>query len=71
MFGVNADLSPLLVAFVGLLCGSTVGAVYGFATGLLVDLLLLQTLGLSSLIFTLRRLLRRAPARAARPAGRR
>ena len=53
MFGVNADLSPLLVAFVGLLCGSTVGAVYGFATGLLVDLLLLQTLGLSSLIFTL------------------
>jgi rod shape-determining protein MreD len=53
VFGVNADLSPLLVAFVGLLCGSTVGAVYGFATGLLVDLLLLQTLGLSSLIFTL------------------
>jgi rod shape-determining protein MreD len=52
VFGVNADLSPLLVAFVGLLCGSTVGAVYGFATGLLVDLLLLQTLGLSSLIFT-------------------
>ena len=38
MFGVNADLSPLLVAFVGLLCGSTIGAVYGFAVGLLVDL---------------------------------
>jgi rod shape-determining protein MreD len=53
VFAVNADLSPLLVAFVGLLCGSTVGAVYGFSTGLLVDLLLLQTLGLSSLIFTL------------------
>ncbi len=53
VFGINADLSPLLVAFVGLLCGSTTGAVYGFATGLLVDLLLLQTLGLSSLIFTL------------------
>ncbi|HUH80790.1 MAG TPA: rod shape-determining protein MreD, partial [Solirubrobacteraceae bacterium] len=53
VLGVNADLSPLLVAFVGLLCGSTVGATYGFATGLLVDLLLLQTLGLSSLIFTL------------------
>ncbi len=53
VFGVNADLSPLLVAFVGLLCGSTIGAVYGFATGLLIDLLLLQTLGLSSLIFTL------------------
>ena len=53
IFGVNADLSPLLVAFVGLLCGSTIGAAYGFAIGLLIDLLLLQTLGLSSLIFTL------------------
>ena len=45
VFGVNADLSPLLVAFVGLLCGSTVGAACGFAVGLLVDLALLQTLG--------------------------
>jgi rod shape-determining protein MreD len=53
VFGVNADLSPLLVAFVGLLCGSTLGAASGFAVGLLVDLALLQTLGLSSLIFTL------------------
>ena len=53
MFGVNADLSPLLVAFVGLLCGSTLGAATGFAVGLLVDLALLQTLGLTSLVFTL------------------
>jgi rod shape-determining protein MreD len=53
VFGVNADLTPLLVAFVGLLCGSTVGATCGFAVGLLVDLALLQTLGLTSLIFTL------------------
>jgi rod shape-determining protein MreD len=53
VFGVNADLSPLLVAFVGLLCGSMLGAVAGFAVGLLVDLTLLQTLGLTSLIFTL------------------
>ncbi len=53
VFGVNVDLSPLLVAFVGLLCGSTIGAVNGFAIGLLVDLALLQTLGVSSLIFTL------------------
>ena len=53
VFGVNADLSPLLVAFVGLLCGSTLGAASGFAVGLLVDLALLQTLGLTSLIFTL------------------
>jgi rod shape-determining protein MreD len=53
VFGVNVDLSPLLVAFIGLLCGSTIGAVSGFAVGLLVDLALLQTLGVTSLIFTL------------------
>jgi rod shape-determining protein MreD len=53
VFGVNVDLSPLLVAFVGLLCGSTLGAVVGFAVGLLVDLALVQTLGLTSLVFTL------------------
>jgi rod shape-determining protein MreD len=52
VFGVSVDLSPLLVAFVGLLCGSTLGALTGFAVGLLVDLLLVQTLGLSSLVFT-------------------
>jgi rod shape-determining protein MreD len=52
VFGVNVDLSPLLVAFVGLLCGSMLGAVTGFAVGLLVDLALVQTLGVSSLLFT-------------------
>ena len=53
VFGVNVDLSPLLVAFVGLMCGSTFGALTGFAVGLLVDVALFQTLGVSSLIFTL------------------
>jgi rod shape-determining protein MreD len=53
VFGVNVDLSPLLVAFVGLLCGSTIGAMTGFAVGLLVDLTLVQTLGVTSFIFTL------------------
>lgn len=53
VFGVNADLTPLLVAFIGLLCGSMLGAVGGFAVGLLVDLALLQTLGLTSLVFTM------------------
>ncbi len=52
VFGVTIDLSPLVVAFIGLLCGSTIGAVAGFAMGLLVDLTLVQTLGLTSLIFT-------------------
>lgn len=53
VFGVNVDLSPLLVAFAGLLCGSVIGAATGFAVGLLVDLALLQTLGVTSLVFTL------------------
>jgi rod shape-determining protein MreD len=53
VFGVDADLCSLLVAFVGLTCGSSVGAACGFAVGLLVDLALLQTLGLTSLILTL------------------
>lgn len=53
VFGVNADLTILLVGFVGLMCGSTIGAASGFAVGMIVDLALLQTLGLTSLIFTL------------------
>ena len=53
VFGVTVDLSPLVVAFVGLLCGSTIGAATGFVVGLLVDLALVQTLGVTSLIFTL------------------
>jgi rod shape-determining protein MreD len=52
VLGVVVDLSPLVVAFVGLLCGSTIGAATGFGIGLLVDLTLVQTLGLTSLIFT-------------------
>ena len=52
VFGVTIDVSPLAVAFVGLLCGSTLGAVTGFAVGLLVDLMLVQTLGVTSLVFT-------------------
>jgi rod shape-determining protein MreD len=53
VFGVRVDITPLVVVFVGYLCGSTVGAVTGFGVGLMVDLTLLQTLGLTSLIFTL------------------
>jgi rod shape-determining protein MreD len=52
IFGVPADLSPLLVASVGFLCGSIPGAVFGFSLGLFVDTVLLQTLGVSSLVFT-------------------
>lgn len=53
IFGVNIELAPLLAAFVGLLCGSIPGAVAGFGIGLLVDLALVQTLGITSLLLTL------------------
>lgn len=53
ILGVNIELTPLLAAFVGLLCGSTPGAIAGFGIGLLLDLSLVQTLGINSLLFTL------------------
>ena len=51
IFGVSADLSPLVVMSVGLLAGSVTGALMGFGMGLLVDLMLVQTLGVTSLLY--------------------
>jgi rod shape-determining protein MreD len=51
IFGVTADLGPLVVMSVGLLCGSLPGAIFGFATGLFVDTALYQTLGVTSLLY--------------------
>lgn len=51
VFGVSVDLAPLVVASVGLLAGSLPGAVFGFAVGLFVDLALVQTLGVTSLLY--------------------
>jgi rod shape-determining protein MreD len=51
VFGTNADLTPLIVAAVGLLCGALPGAMFGFAVGLFVDAALVQTMGLSSLVY--------------------
>lgn len=51
IFGVSADLSPLVVVSVGLLAGSLPGAMMGFGTGLLVDTVLVQTLGVTSLLY--------------------
>ncbi len=51
IFGISADLTPLMVMSVGLLAGSMTGAVMGFATGLLVDTVLVQTLGITSLLY--------------------
>jgi rod shape-determining protein MreD len=50
VFGVSIDLTPLLVASVGLLAGSLPGAIFGFAVGLFVDNALVQDLGVSSLL---------------------
>jgi rod shape-determining protein MreD len=51
IFGVSADITPLVVMSVGLLCGSVTGAVAGFGIGLLIDLVLVQTLGVTSLLY--------------------
>jgi rod shape-determining protein MreD len=51
IFGVSADLSPLVVMSVGLLAGSITGALVGFGMGLFVDLVLVQTLGVTSLLY--------------------
>jgi rod shape-determining protein MreD len=51
IFGISADITPLMVMSVGLLAGSLTGAVMGFATGLLVDTMLVQTLGITSLLY--------------------
>jgi rod shape-determining protein MreD len=51
IFGVSADVTPLVVMSVGLLCGSLTGAIFGFFTGLLIDLVLVQTIGVTSLLY--------------------
>jgi rod shape-determining protein MreD len=52
LFGVQADLTPLMVASVGFLCGSVPGACFGFGVGLFMDTASLQTLGVESFVFT-------------------
>jgi rod shape-determining protein MreD len=51
IFGVAADITPLVVMSIGLLCGSLTGAVTGFFIGLMVDTVLVQTLGVTSLLY--------------------
>lgn len=51
--GGAPDLLLIVVVSVGLLRGSIPGAAYGFAAGLVVDLLTLETLGITSLVLTL------------------
>src|ERR1700761_3332426 len=51
LFGVTADVTPLVVMSIGLLAGSMAGAIAGFAIGLFVDLVMFQTVGVTSLLF--------------------
>ena len=51
--GGAADLLLVVVVALGMLRGSVPGAVYGFFGGLVLDLLTLNTLGLTSLVLTL------------------
>jgi rod shape-determining protein MreD len=51
LFGATPDIAPLVVVSVGLLAGPLAGAVTGFGIGLLTDLALLQTFGVSSLVY--------------------
>ena len=50
LFGATADLTPLAVAAVGLMCGSITGALFGFFVGLFFDAALVQTMGLTSFV---------------------
>lgn len=51
--GGAPDLLLVVVVCLGLLRGSVPGAIFGFAGGLVVDLLTLDTLGVTSLVLTL------------------
>jgi len=51
--GGTPDLLLVVVVSLGLLRGSVAGAVLGFVGGLVVDLLTLETLGVTSLVLTL------------------
>jgi rod shape-determining protein MreD len=50
LLGAAPDLLAVVIVSLGLLGGGVIGAVCGFAAGLLLDSVLLQTLGVSSLV---------------------
>lgn len=50
LFHVSPDVLPALVVVLGLLGGTMTGAIAGFSIGLLVDCLLVETLGATSLV---------------------
>jgi rod shape-determining protein MreD len=50
LFRTSPDILPAVVVSLGLLGGSLAGAVTGFSVGLLVDCLLVETLGATSMV---------------------
>lgn len=50
LLGATPDVVGVVIVSLGLLGGGVIGAVCGFATGLLLDSVLLQTLGVSSIV---------------------
>ena len=50
IFGTEPNIVAVVIAAIGLLGGAVAGAVVGFCAGLLMDVALLETLGVSSLI---------------------
>jgi rod shape-determining protein MreD len=52
ILGGTIDFVPLFVAAVAIYAGSISGAIVGFSTGLLLDLAIGQTLGMTSLVLT-------------------
>jgi rod shape-determining protein MreD len=52
ILGGNIDLIPLVVGAISLYAGAIPGAIAGFCTGLLVDLLIGQHLGATALVLT-------------------
>jgi rod shape-determining protein MreD len=52
ILGGTIDIIPLGVAAIAIYAGSITGAIVGFSTGLVLDIAIGQTMGLSSLVLT-------------------
>ena len=53
VLGAKPDVAMIIVVCLAMMRGPVWGAAVGFATGLLIDIVLFQTLGISSFLFTL------------------
>jgi rod shape-determining protein MreD len=53
VLGANPDFALIIVVCVGLLRGSETGAIFGFLTGAVVAVALMEPLGLSAFVFVL------------------